>query len=152
MGKIWFFLIYGCHFECLALSLTNAVFKGDCCLMNWDSKSCGIIRVRGIKTLFPLSMTVITVARTTFGPKCVICNRVPLRSLGTSRLRINSTGTPTLILSLLEGTPNNSKELKNSTGYDVTCCCPLPYLQIDILYYLPPFMASFFQLTGLSFH
>ncbi|GBL95998.1 hypothetical protein AVEN_199963-1 [Araneus ventricosus] len=81
----------------------------------------------------PLAMPIITVARTTFGPKCVICNRVALCSLGAWRLRINSTSTPTFNLSLSEGTPDNSKELKNSTGYDVTCYCPLPYLQIVIL-------------------
>ncbi|GBN15662.1 hypothetical protein AVEN_55906-1 [Araneus ventricosus] len=89
--------------------------------------------MRGIKTLSPLAILIKTVARTTFGPKCVICNRVPLRSLGTSRLRINSTGTPTFNLSLSEGIPDNSKELKNSTASDVTYYCPLPYLQVDIL-------------------
>ncbi|GBL94167.1 hypothetical protein AVEN_163496-1 [Araneus ventricosus] len=97
----------------------------------------------GIKTLSPIRIT--TVARMTFGTKSVICNRVPLRTPSASRLRINNTGTPTYNLSLPEGTPGNSKELKNSTGYDATCYCPLPYLQIDILYYLPPFVAySFF--------
>ncbi|GBM33171.1 hypothetical protein AVEN_83680-1 [Araneus ventricosus] len=77
----------------------------------------------------PLAMPIIT----TFRPKCAICNSVSLLSLGTSRLRINSTGILTFNLSLSEGNPDNSKELKNSTGYDVTCYCPLPYLQIDIL-------------------
>ncbi|GBN33239.1 hypothetical protein AVEN_10455-1 [Araneus ventricosus] len=125
--------MYVCHFECLALSLANAIFKGNCYLLNWDGKSFVVIGMHGIKTLSPLAMPVITVARTTFGPKCVICNRVPLRSLGTSKLRINSTGTPTFNFSLSEGTPHNCKELKNSTGYDVTCYCPLPYLQIDVL-------------------
>ncbi|GBM19055.1 DNA repair protein RAD51 1 [Araneus ventricosus] len=38
--------------------------------------------------------------------------------LRTSRLHINSIGTPTFNLSLSEGTPDNSKGLKNSTGYD----------------------------------
>ncbi|GBM25002.1 hypothetical protein AVEN_50345-1 [Araneus ventricosus] len=94
MRKIWFFQMYGCHFECLALSLETAIFKGNCYLLNWDGKSFGIIGMRGIKTLSPLSMTVITVAPTTFGPKCVICNSVSLRNLGTSQLRVNSTGTP----------------------------------------------------------
>ncbi|GBM76990.1 hypothetical protein AVEN_25142-1 [Araneus ventricosus] len=86
-----------------------------------------------LKTLSPLAMPVITVARTTFGPRCVICNRVPMRSLGSSRLLINSTSTPTFNLSLSVGTPDNSKEMKNSTGYDVTCYFSLSYLQIDIL-------------------
>ncbi|GBO05038.1 hypothetical protein AVEN_179758-1 [Araneus ventricosus] len=89
--------------------------------------------MRGIKALSPLAMPVITVARTTFGPRCVICNRVLLRSLRTSKIRINSTGAPTFNLSLSEGTPDNSKELKNSAGYDVTCYCALAYLPIDIL-------------------
>ncbi|GBL69184.1 hypothetical protein AVEN_250936-1, partial [Araneus ventricosus] len=118
---------------CLALSLANANFKGKCYLLDLDGKSFCIIRMRGIKTLSPLVMPVITVARTTFGPRCVICNCVPMRSLGTSRLCINSTGTLTFNLRMLEGTFDNSKELKNSTGYDVTCYCPLAYLQIDIL-------------------
>ncbi|GBM17127.1 hypothetical protein AVEN_251042-1 [Araneus ventricosus] len=104
------------------------ILKG---ILNLDGKPFGIIGMRGIKTISRLTMLVITVARKTFGPRCVICNRVPMRSLGTSRLRINSTDTPTFNLSLSEGTPDNSKELKNSTGYDVTC--PLAYLQIDIL-------------------
>ncbi|GBO34535.1 hypothetical protein AVEN_202461-1 [Araneus ventricosus] len=132
MGKIRFLQMYACSFECLALSLANANFKGNCHLLNWDGKSFGIIGMRGIKTLSPFAMPIITVARTTFGPRCVICNRVPMRSLGTSRFRISSTGT-TFNLSLSEGTPDNSKELKNSTGYDDTCYCPLAYLQIDIL-------------------
>ncbi|GBL90066.1 hypothetical protein AVEN_135435-1 [Araneus ventricosus] len=62
--------------------------------------------------------TVITVAFTTFVPRCVICNRVPFRSLGISRLRISNTGTPTINLGLSEGAPDNSKMLKSSTGYD----------------------------------
>ncbi|GBL84835.1 hypothetical protein AVEN_114461-1 [Araneus ventricosus] len=63
------------------------------------------------------------------------CHCVSLRSLGISRLRISSTGTPTIILGLSEGAPDNSKILKNSTVYDVPCYCPLPYLQMDILQY-----------------
>ncbi|GBN34552.1 hypothetical protein AVEN_12962-1 [Araneus ventricosus] len=51
----------------------------------------------------------------TFGPRCVLCNRVPLHSLGILRLRISSTGTPTFNLCLLEGAPDNSKMLKSST-------------------------------------
>ncbi|GBM18675.1 hypothetical protein AVEN_164789-1 [Araneus ventricosus] len=124
--------MFACHFECLPLRLANANFKGNCYLLNLNGKSFGIIRMRGIKTLSPLAVPVITVVRTIFVPRCVICNCEPMRSLGTSRLRINSTGTSTLNLSLLEGTPDKSK-LKNFTGYDVTCYCPLAYLQIDIL-------------------
>ncbi|GBN61640.1 hypothetical protein AVEN_227864-1 [Araneus ventricosus] len=82
----------------------------------------------------PLAVPVITVARTTFGHKCGICNRVTLRSLGTSRLHINNTGTPALNFILFDGTPKNSEELKNSAGYDVACYCPLPYIQIHILH------------------
>ncbi|GBM11379.1 hypothetical protein AVEN_13598-1 [Araneus ventricosus] len=63
----------------------------------------------------------IAVAFMTFGPRCVICNRVPLRSLGISRLRISSTGTPTFNLGLSEGAPGNSNMLKSSTEYDVPC-------------------------------
>ncbi|GBO35464.1 hypothetical protein AVEN_50206-1 [Araneus ventricosus] len=111
--------MYGCTFECLALSLANVNFKGNCYLLNWDGKSFGVIGMRGIKNISPLAMPVITVAGTTFSPRYVICNRAPLRSLGTSRLRINSSGTPTFNLSLSAGIPDNSKELKNSTGYDV---------------------------------
>ncbi|GBM71212.1 hypothetical protein AVEN_119934-1 [Araneus ventricosus] len=133
MGKMRFFQIFACPFECLPLSLANANFKGNCYLSNLDGKSFGIIGIRGIKALSPLTMPVITVARTTFGHRCVICNCVPMRSLGTSKLRINSTGTPTFNLSLSEGTSDNSKELKNSPGYDVICYCPLADLQIDIL-------------------
>ncbi|GBL81767.1 hypothetical protein AVEN_93529-1 [Araneus ventricosus] len=107
--------------------------------------------MRGIKTLSPLAMPVIMIARTVFGPRCVICNRVPLRSLGASRLRINNTGTSIFNLSLSEGTYDNSKELKNSKGYDDTCYCPLPYLQIDILQYIPPFV-TFFHLSHLILH
>ncbi|GBM62171.1 hypothetical protein AVEN_56799-1 [Araneus ventricosus] len=133
MQKIWFFQTYACSFECLALSLEYANFKGKCYLLNWDGKFFGIIGMRGIKKLSPLAMPVITVAGKMFAPRYVICNRAPLRSLGTSRLHINSSGTPTFNLSLSEGTPDNSKEFKNSTGYDFTCYCPLPYLQMDIL-------------------
>ncbi|GBM67762.1 hypothetical protein AVEN_264775-1 [Araneus ventricosus] len=107
MRKMWFFQVYACHFECLTLSLANAIFKGKCYLLKWDGKSFGIIGMRGIKTLSPLAMPVITVARTPFGPMCVICNRGPLQhrdTFGTSRLRINSTGTPSFNLSLSEGT------------------------------------------------
>ncbi|GBN24161.1 hypothetical protein AVEN_136196-1 [Araneus ventricosus] len=110
--------MYTSHFQCLALSLANDIFKEICYLLNRDDKSFGIIGRRGIKTLSLLPISVITVAFTTFGPKCVICNRVPLRSLGISRLRISSTGTPTFNLDLSEGAPDNSKMLKSSTGYD----------------------------------
>ncbi|GBM35340.1 hypothetical protein AVEN_195843-1 [Araneus ventricosus] len=82
-------------------------------------KSFGIFGMRGIKTFPPLAMPIITVSSTTFEPKSVICNRVSLRRLNTSMLRILSTGTPTFNLFLSEGAPDNSKELKNSTGYDV---------------------------------
>ncbi|GBL88263.1 hypothetical protein AVEN_180973-1 [Araneus ventricosus] len=63
----------------------------------------------------------ITVAFMTFGPRFVIYDRVPLRSLGISRLRISSTGTPTINLGLSEGAPDNSKILKSSTEYDAPC-------------------------------
>ncbi|GBL90036.1 hypothetical protein AVEN_178428-1 [Araneus ventricosus] len=125
--------MYAYPCECLPLSLAIANFKGNCYLLNLDGRYFGIIAMRGIKTLSPLTMPVITVARTTFGHRCVIYNCVSMHSLGTSKLHINSTGTPTFNLSLSEGTPKNSKELKNSTGYDVTFYCPLAYLQIDIL-------------------
>ncbi|GBN35490.1 hypothetical protein AVEN_32361-1 [Araneus ventricosus] len=68
-------------------------------------------------SLLPIS--VITVDFMTFGYRCVICNRVPLRSLGISKLRISSTGTPAFNLGLSEGAPDNSKMLKSSTEYDV---------------------------------
>ncbi|GBM82923.1 hypothetical protein AVEN_151785-1 [Araneus ventricosus] len=113
--------MFACPFECLALILSDANFKGNCYLLNLDGKSFGIIRMRGIKILSPLAVPVITVVRTTFVPRCVICNCEPMRSLGTSRLRINSTGISTLSLSFLEGTLDKSEELKSSTGYDVTC-------------------------------
>ncbi|GBM90179.1 hypothetical protein AVEN_151855-1 [Araneus ventricosus] len=50
-----------------------------------------------------------------------LLNRVPLRSLGISRLRISNTGTPTINFGLSEGAPDNSKMLKSSTGYGVPC-------------------------------
>ncbi|GBN33542.1 hypothetical protein AVEN_26350-1 [Araneus ventricosus] len=99
MGKIWFFQMYACPFECLALSLANANFKENCYLLNLDGKSFGIIGMREIKTLsrhLDLGVQFVTVCR-----------------LGTSRLRINTTGTPTFNLSLSKDTPNNSKKLKN---------------------------------------
>ncbi|GBN69934.1 hypothetical protein AVEN_1980-1 [Araneus ventricosus] len=108
--------MYAYTFECLALSLSNVIFKGNCYLLNWGGKSFGIIRSVELKHS-PLALPVITVARTTFGHKCGICNRVTLRSLGTSRLHINSTGTPAVNFVLFDGTPKNSEELKNSTGY-----------------------------------
>ncbi|GBN42925.1 hypothetical protein AVEN_123024-1 [Araneus ventricosus] len=70
MGKIWFFQMYACHFQCLALSLANDIFKGICYLLNRDDKSFGIIGRRGIKTLSLLPISAITVAFTTFVPSC----------------------------------------------------------------------------------
>ncbi|GBN19098.1 hypothetical protein AVEN_79679-1 [Araneus ventricosus] len=110
MGKIRFFQMFVCPFVCLPLSLANVNFKGNCYLLNLDGKSFDIIRMRGIKILSPLAMPVITVVRKTLVPRCVICNCEPMRSLGTSRLRINSTNTSTLNLILLEGTPDKSEE------------------------------------------
>ncbi|GBL65962.1 hypothetical protein AVEN_198528-1 [Araneus ventricosus] len=112
--------MYACHFQCLALSLVNGIFKGICYLLNRDDKSFGIIGRHGIKTLSLLPISVITVAFMPFGPRCVICNRVPLRSLGITWLRI-TTGTPTFNLGLPEGAPDNSNMLKSSTKYDVPC-------------------------------
>ncbi|GBN42517.1 hypothetical protein AVEN_12395-1 [Araneus ventricosus] len=113
--------MYAKHFQCLALSLTNDIFKGICYLLSCDEKSFGVIGRRGIKTLSLLPISVITVAFTTFVPRCVTFNRVPLRNLGISRLHISSTGTPTIILGLSEGAPDNSKILKSSTEYDAPC-------------------------------
>ncbi|GBM09261.1 hypothetical protein AVEN_59239-1 [Araneus ventricosus] len=91
--------MHACPFECLALSLANANFKGNCYLLNLDGKSFGIIGMLEIKTLsWRLDLGV---------------QFVTARSLGTSRLRINTTGTPTFNLSLSEDTPENSKKLKN---------------------------------------
>ncbi|GBM56652.1 hypothetical protein AVEN_123135-1 [Araneus ventricosus] len=101
--------MYICHFQYLALSLATDIFKGICCLGR-----------RGIKILSLLPISVMTVSFMTFGPWCVICDRVPLRNLGISRLRISSTGTR--IQSRLVGRcPDNSKMLKSSTVYDVPC-------------------------------
>ncbi|GBM00207.1 hypothetical protein AVEN_32569-1 [Araneus ventricosus] len=94
----------------------------ECVDLTWnDPESFGIIGRREIKTLSLLPISVITVAFMMFGPTCVICNCVSLRSLGISRLRISSTGTPTFNLGLSEGAPDNSKMLKSSTEYDVPC-------------------------------
>ncbi|GBO16800.1 hypothetical protein AVEN_187300-1 [Araneus ventricosus] len=68
MRKIFFFQTYACSFECLALSLEYANFKGKCYLLNWDGKFFGIIGMRGIKKLSPLAMPIITVAGTMFSP------------------------------------------------------------------------------------
>ncbi|GBN89824.1 hypothetical protein AVEN_198222-1 [Araneus ventricosus] len=107
MGKIWFFQMYACHFQCLALSLANDIFTEICYLLNCDDKSFGVIGRRGIETLSLLPISVVTVAFTTFVPRCVIFNCVPLRSLGISRLRISSIGTQTIILGLSEGAPDS---------------------------------------------
>ncbi|GBM39549.1 hypothetical protein AVEN_52907-1 [Araneus ventricosus] len=133
MRKIWFFKIYACDFQCLDLILENVIFRGICYLLNWDDESFGIIGRRGIKTLSILPISVRTVAFITFGPRCVIRNRVPLPCLGILRLRISSIGTPTVNLGLSEGAPDSSKMLKSSTEYDVPCQFLLPYLQMDIL-------------------
>ncbi|GBO28174.1 hypothetical protein AVEN_229732-1 [Araneus ventricosus] len=69
MGKIWFFQMYACHFQCLALSLENDIFTEICYLLNCDDKSFGVIGRRGIKTLSLLPISVITVAFTTFVPR-----------------------------------------------------------------------------------
>ncbi|GBN68242.1 hypothetical protein AVEN_180578-1 [Araneus ventricosus] len=84
-------------------SLANDIYKGICCLLNRDDKSFGIIGRRGIKIHSLLPISVVTVAFMTFGPRYVICDRVPLRNLGISRLRISSTGTWTINLGLSEG-------------------------------------------------
>ncbi|GBN54575.1 hypothetical protein AVEN_220931-1 [Araneus ventricosus] len=112
--------MYACHFQCLILSLGNAIYKGTCYL-DRDNKSFGIIGSSEIKTLCLLPISVITEAFMTFGPRRVNCNRVPLRSLALSRLRISDTGTPTINLGLSEGAPDNSKMLKSSTGYVAPC-------------------------------
>ncbi|GBN20890.1 hypothetical protein AVEN_242143-1 [Araneus ventricosus] len=43
--------LYACPFECLALNLANAHFKGNCYLLNLDGKFFSIIGMREIKTL-----------------------------------------------------------------------------------------------------
>ncbi|GBN45895.1 hypothetical protein AVEN_164623-1 [Araneus ventricosus] len=91
--------MYACPFECLALILANAIFKGNCYLPNLDGKSFGIIGMREIKTLS---------RRLDLGVQFVTTRR-----LGTSRLCINTTGTPTFNLSLPEDTLDNSRMLKN---------------------------------------
>ncbi|GBM55784.1 hypothetical protein AVEN_190364-1 [Araneus ventricosus] len=90
--------MYACTLECQALSLPNANFKGNFYLLNLDGKSFGIIGMREIKTLL---------RRLDLGAQFVT-----VRSLGASKLRINSIGTPTFNLSLSEGTPDNSNGLK----------------------------------------
>ncbi|GBN17186.1 hypothetical protein AVEN_147665-1 [Araneus ventricosus] len=97
--------MYACTFEYLALSLPNANFKGNLYLLNLDGKSFGIVGMREIKTL---SRFLTLSRRLDLGVRFVT-----ERSLGTSRLRINSIGTPTFNLSLSESAPDNSKELEN---------------------------------------
>ncbi|GBN68099.1 hypothetical protein AVEN_104933-1 [Araneus ventricosus] len=91
--------MYACPFECLALSLANANFKGNFYLLNLDGKSFSIVGMREIKTLS---------RRLDLGVQFVTA-----RSVGASRLRINTTGTPTFNLSLSEDTLDNSRMLKN---------------------------------------
>ncbi|GBM10628.1 hypothetical protein AVEN_73372-1 [Araneus ventricosus] len=105
MGKIWFLQMYACTLECPALSLPNANFKGNFYLLNLDGKSFGNIGMGEIKTL---SRFQTLSRRLDLGVQFVT-----VRSLGTSRLRMSSTATPTFNLSLSDGTPDNSKELKN---------------------------------------
>ncbi|GBM21506.1 hypothetical protein AVEN_249931-1 [Araneus ventricosus] len=94
--------MYACIFECLALSLPNANFKGNFYRLNLNGKSFGIIGMHEIKTL-----SFLNIRRLDLGVQFVT-----MRSLRKSRLRISSTGTPTFNLSLWEGTPDNSKDLE----------------------------------------
>ncbi|GBM24935.1 hypothetical protein AVEN_23466-1 [Araneus ventricosus] len=119
MRKIWFLNVRLPLSMCLALSLANDIFKVICYCLNRDDKSFGIVGRRGTKTLSLLPISVITVAFMTFGPSCLICNRVPLRILGISRLCISSISSLIFNLGLSEGAPDNSKILKSSTEYDV---------------------------------
>ncbi|GFX37477.1 uncharacterized protein TNCV_1583601 [Trichonephila clavipes] len=75
-----------------------------------------MIGMRGIGTSSPLASPVKIVAFTICLPSSVIRNQVPLHILGTSKLHINKTGTPTFYSNLRDGTPDNSKEFRNSTG------------------------------------
>ncbi|GBO39872.1 hypothetical protein AVEN_5113-1 [Araneus ventricosus] len=110
--------MYACHFQGLGLSVANDIFKGICYLLMINPS----VLSEGVELKHSLLLiSVITVAFMTFGPRCVICNRVPLRCLGISRLRISCTDTPTFNLGLSEGDPDNSKMLKSSTEYDVPC-------------------------------
>ncbi|GBN45449.1 hypothetical protein AVEN_122110-1 [Araneus ventricosus] len=109
-------------------SATSSVGSRRKKLLDDHVKGRGIIGRHEIKTLSPLPIPVITVSFMTFGSRCVIFNRVALRSLGISRLHISSTGTPTFNLGLSEGAPDNSEMLKkknddekNPTKYDVPC-------------------------------
>ncbi|GFV08758.1 uncharacterized protein TNCV_2488301 [Trichonephila clavipes] len=79
-------------------------------------KLLGMIGMRDIRTLSPLASPVKIVAFTICLPSSVIRNRVPLHNLGASKLRINKTGTPTFNSNLSNGTPDKSKEFRNSTG------------------------------------
>ncbi|GBL77827.1 hypothetical protein AVEN_197084-1 [Araneus ventricosus] len=71
--------------------MANAILKGNCNLLNLDDKSVDIIGIRGIKTLSPFAMPVITVARAIFRP------------------------------SLWKASPNSPKELRSAIGDDVIC-------------------------------
>ncbi|GFV15100.1 uncharacterized protein TNCV_1743151 [Trichonephila clavipes] len=72
--------------------------------------------MRGIRTLPALASPIKIVAFTICLLSSVIRNRVPLHNLGASKLRINKTGTPTFNSNLCHGTPDKSKEFRNSTG------------------------------------
>ncbi|GBM11314.1 hypothetical protein AVEN_13553-1 [Araneus ventricosus] len=82
--------MYIFHFQYLALSLTNDIFKGICCLLNRDDKSFGIIGRRGIKIHSLLPISVVTVAFMTLGPSLVLAmfhnifDTVPERPVGNS--------------------------------------------------------------------
>lgn len=110
----FFFQMYACHLSVclwiLIIIIANAVFAGNYALLNLNGKFFENIGLGEIKTFSPFAVPVIIID--IIHSRCFIC-RVPLHVLGESRLRIDRTGTQTFSLSLLESTPDNSKELRN---------------------------------------
>ncbi|GFS84720.1 uncharacterized protein TNCV_4608231 [Trichonephila clavipes] len=107
------FKVWSCD---LLIVIKNATFNGNCRRLKLNGKLLVMIGMRGIRTLSPLASPIKIVAFTLCLPSSVIHNRVPLHNLGTFKLRINKTGTPTFNSNLCDDIPDKSKELRNSTG------------------------------------
>ena len=71
---------------------------GNCSCLNSMGKSDGIMGILGMKASSPLAQPVMMVAWMTFGMRAFTMSRVPLQSLGASKLRSSMIGADTFRL------------------------------------------------------
>lgn len=124
------FSMYTCYFKWF--SSNHVKNHRECCFsrelhfFKVERQLCRNDRITENQNIFPFAIPVIIITLTIFHPRYVVYNHA-------SGFCINRTATKTFNLSLWKGTSDCSKELRNSTEYQITSSVSMT-LSTDILH------------------